>query len=1293
MVKHHEACQNHKQDVMNDSISTFFERWHTMLIKYLLIGGAFCSLPVRPQFPEQQEAKLASGPELFEAYLDYRETVGMLNPPLQMPQEEQNLLLTESRGGDLMSRIWSWWLSRPGWFMGHSGNTGGLDERLIRRIWPKGDPRQLVIWEHPGKGMVYASLVDVETGSSEIIARNKAPDWVFLDDESAETFREREIGNRRVTWKFTSPHVPPPPPVPEVGIMSMSMEPDDKFRVEWVDGTPPDPEPSAVRIHFGSETSSGPFTVWRHTTGDLTDSSGLPWMPIAWMKDRPAVAEIEIPYSAIWEQAGSGSSPAGGMETMSVGTPGDGGGGSGTSITWKPVFVRASLGVIDSDLDLLDDGFELWKFGDMQETGASDYDGDYVSNADEYTFETDPTSPDVAVTPQQIDLRLDWGSSVTETISVHNPTNAVTSYTVSLSGDTVAGYEWEDSLTGAATYVWNDISVTGTALFSIENVDNDSESITLTQFTIPYFGREYSNVWVATNGYLNVQTEQNSSGNSALPYSWAPPGILAPFWDDLDTGVGGDIYYKEESDRLIVQYEAVAKDDGSGVNTFQVILDADGAIEFLYKDMNGDLDECTVGIQNLYKNQGIQLRYNADTSNLISLQDGYAVRFNPLRNLFDVSPTQGDVPAAGSEDLSIELDSELIVAGAYTGSMTVTHDGQGHSPWTIPVTVTIPYVNMTNPPANFTIYEGGSFSTGVEEPEARVTDTPSPVDRVEFYYGSHNLIYQDTTASGDLYGGNNWNNPPPGEHQIFARVVLQNGQTSDSNPVTVFVTPDSDGDRMDDEWETSYFGDLDEPASADADGDGFPNIFEYHHGTNPNDGQAYPSFSAVQTTVSPVTSVGEVNYFRVFPDAPNTGYEWDTIQGAINQADNVGEGFDIIEVLPGVYNEDIHIYERIYVFARDGARATVLDGTNRNGSVVDLYAESVLQGFTIQNGGATASVINGAGMNISISGSENRPVVKGCLFVQNQAFAVSSSGSRGGAVYVGLGNPTFISCTFADNASHNGSSLYSGNGANQISLVNCLFWDDVPSVMEIDGFTAGVTHHSTLTRDPVSGNVLIDGVDQGATTPGLTPYYGLYGTSPAMDTGSTLAFSPIDFDQEPRTDGLPDIGVDEVVDTDLDGMADSWEAWFGLTSPSADADSDNLTNLEEYQNQTDPTLADTDGDGLSDSDELLLGTDPTLFDASTLNGDYNDDGLDDSVGLVLGYSPFDLDVDGDGIPNSTEIQNGTNPFSVDTDGDGVNDDVDAFPTDPAIQTLGTANPSDLDAPVLFLRKPPEAILL
>jgi hypothetical protein len=68
-------------------------------------------------------------------------------------------------------------------------------------------------------------------------------------------------------------------------------------------------------------------------------------------------------------------------------------------------------------------------------------------------------------------------------------------------------------------------------------------------------------------------------------------------------------------------------------------------------------------------------------------------------------------------------------------------------------------------------------------------------------------------------------------------------------------------------------------------------------------------------------------------------------------------------------------------------------------------------------------------------------------------------------------------------------------------------------------------------------------------------------------------------------------------------------------------------------------------------------------------------------------------VDGDGIPNSTEIQNGTNPFSVDTDGDGVNDDVDAFPTDPAIQTLGTANPSDLDAPVLFLRKPPEAILL
>jgi hypothetical protein len=58
-------------------------------------------------------------------------------------------------------------------------------------------------------------------------------------------------------------------------------------------------------------------------------------------------------------------------------------------------------------------------------------------------------------------------------------------------------------------------------------------------------------------------------------------------------------------------------------------------------------------------------------------------------------------------------------------------------------------------------------------------------------------------------------------------------------------------------------------------------------------------------------------------------------------------------------------------------------------------------------------------------------------------------------------------------------------------------------------------------------------------------------------------------------------------DSDDDGMPDDWEILHGLNpNDSADAhldhDNDGLTNLEEYQNGTDPNNADGDGDGITD---------------------------------------------------------------------------------------------------------------
>ncbi|HMP89555.1 MAG TPA: S8 family serine peptidase [Kiritimatiellia bacterium] len=115
------------------------------------------------------------------------------------------------------------------------------------------------------------------------------------------------------------------------------------------------------------------------------------------------------------------------------------------------------------------------------------------------------------------------------------------------------------------------------------------------------------------------------------------------------------------------------------------------------------------------------------------------------------------------------------------------------------------------------------------------------------------------------------------------------------------------------------------------------------------------------------------------------------------------------------------------------------------------------------------------------------------------------------------------------------------------------------------------------------------------------------------------------------------------VDTDGDGMPDWWEfIHFGSITggvAGADPDGDGLTNLQEFQNGTDPFNADSDGDGLSDGDEVN----------------------------IHGTSPVLADTDGDGLSDSFELAIGTNPLVADSNNNSVNDG-DIF-------QLGYNNPS------------------
>ena len=138
-------------------------------------------------------------------------------------------------------------------------------------------------------------------------------------------------------------------------------------------------------------------------------------------------------------------------------------------------------------------------------------------------------------------------------------------------------------------------------------------------------------------------------------------------------------------------------------------------------------------------------------------------------------------------------------------------------------------------------------------------------------------------------------------------------------------------------------------------------------------------------------------------------------------------------------------------------------------------------------------------------------------------------------------------------------------------------------------------------------------------------------------------------------------------DTDGDGLPDEWEIRnFGDLDETAigDLEPDGLTNVQEFNRNTDPNDADSDKDGIDDGPEFNIhNTDPA-------NADSDADGLSDGMELgTYNTNPLAEDSDGDGLSDGSEIHTHfTDPNLEDSDGDGFNDGMEvsagSAPDDP-----------------------------
>jgi hypothetical protein len=145
----------------------------------------------------------------------------------------------------------------------------------------------------------------------------------------------------------------------------------------------------------------------------------------------------------------------------------------------------------------------------------------------------------------------------------------------------------------------------------------------IVNFNVPsftYAGEAWNRLGVVSNGYLVVGGGTNadvSSVNQQFPNSVLPNNVLAPFWTNLNPGVGGAVRIATLTDGvntwIVADWAEVPNFSNNTLNSFEAWIRIGGLedITFAYGSVtSGDLGSLTVGAEDKTGTVGDNYYYN-----------------------------------------------------------------------------------------------------------------------------------------------------------------------------------------------------------------------------------------------------------------------------------------------------------------------------------------------------------------------------------------------------------------------------------------------------------------------------------------------------------------------------------------------------------------------------------------------------------------------------------------------------------------------------------------------------------
>ncbi len=247
------------------------------------------------------------------------------------------------------------------------------------------------------------------------------------------------------------------------------------------------------------------------------------------------------------------------------------------------------------------------------------------------------------------------------------------------------GYIFTDSNeSNGPEFNWIDISDYGT-LVEFDHNDEGSDPYPM-DFTFNFYGTDYTEFRINPNGWIGFGSDSEEWLNTTIPSADAPRPALFPYWDDLypDDGEngGGHVYYYSTPESLIVMFNSVIHYPGAhnGTYDFEAIIYPDGEILYQYNSVSGDIDTCTIGIQNENGDDGLMVVYNLEY-----VENQLAIRFKRIIDWLTVEPSYGVIVSGDNSVIDLSMDSSELMLGHFLCDLIVTTNDPNFSEVTIPV--------------------------------------------------------------------------------------------------------------------------------------------------------------------------------------------------------------------------------------------------------------------------------------------------------------------------------------------------------------------------------------------------------------------------------------------------------------------------------------------------------------------------------------------------------------------------------------------------------------------------------